>query len=166
MIQDIFFKSLVVGLVVAILAIIFDATTENLILFSCLAASAAILVHHHEHSKTTLRVALEGYVIAGIIAILILYITTFFSLTYFPLKVFLALTLSTFFMYLFNSFHPPAIASAFAFIVFEQSIFQLLIILLAVLFLLTLVKISFYLRHPKLSFKDFYKELFTKHSNK
>ena len=66
-----FIPSLIAGLVVAAIALVFDLTVSNVILFASVGASAVILTNSESHHLTKLRTVVVAYVIAIVISLVV-----------------------------------------------------------------------------------------------
>ncbi len=112
-----FIPSLIAGLAVAILTFFFSMTTSNLVLFSCLGASAAILTHYKVNKINILSTVILSYFLALIVSSLTSALSVLFNFSL-NIEVMIAVTLTTMGLYLFDIFHPPSVASSIAFLTY------------------------------------------------
>ena len=149
-----FFPSVLAGVAVAFLTLIFKATTANILMFASLGASAAILTERGLHRLTILRTILLAYFFALIVGLLVLIPVHQFALP-FGVSAFLSVALTILLMYLFNAFHPPAAAASLAFVTLDGGVFETTAIFFSVIVLLAITKI--------LTFVFYYERQETKH---
>lgn len=152
-----FYPSIVVALSVALITLFFQMNAANILIFSCLGASALILANESNHKTTSLRVVFESYLITGLIAIIILYLFNFFEISFFW-QVFATMFFSSLLVYAFDCFHPPAIGSSLAFLIFQRSFYELLLLIAAIFILLTMIRFLMYIRYEELKVEEFFKE--------
>lgn len=146
------------GAAVALIAWLVRSSQEgDLLLFACLGSSAASVVFAPLSKNNSLRSIIGAYVIAAA-GCFVLYPLEHQEVLPLPLLCFLAVCLPIVLMRLAGCMHPAAIGSALAFIVFERDVKSLLTLLLAVVGLLTVVKILVYIYLEDLVFRDFGKE--------
>ena len=157
--EEYFYKAIIVAVSVSLLTLVFRLSTVNLLLFSCLGASAVILVNQKKYSHSSLGVVIKSYVLTGIIALVILNLYNFLNLT-FTSMVFSTMLISFLALYLTKSIHPPAIGSGLAFLIFERSIYELGILLICVLTLLSLINFMMSLYYKNDKIKNFFKKIF------
>ena len=62
-------------------------------------------------------------------------------------------------MRLIDAMHPAAVGSAMAFIIFDRNVGSLILLLLAIVGLLTVVKILAYIYREELTFRNFFREM-------
>ena len=105
-----FASSLIAGFAVAVLTYFFSVSTSNLVLFSCLGASAAILTHYKISRINILSSVILSYLLALIVSSLTILFTDYFNLGL-NFEVMIAVTFTTMGLYIFDIFHPPAVAS-------------------------------------------------------
>lgn len=151
------YSSIVVGLSVAIITLFFQMNAANVLIFSCLGASALILANENKHKVTSLRVVFESYIITAIIAIAVLYSFEYIGISFFW-QVFTVMFLSSLSIYLFDCFHPPAIGSSLAFLIFQRSFNELIMLIAAIFILLTMIRFLMYVRYEELRLEEFFKE--------
>ena len=153
-----FTPSLIAGIAVALITLFFKMTASNIVLFSSLGASAAIITQKYVHKLTILRTVIQSYLVSLIVSFFVIFLIGYFKLS-FTWSVLIVVTLVTLGVYLLDAFHPPAISAAISFILIDGGVWDTLLIFFAVILLLVLVKLLtyiFYYQHLKL--KDFHKE--------
>jgi CBS-domain-containing membrane protein len=155
-----FLPSLFAGLIVAFLSVIYQMTVANIVLFASVGASATILTNDSHHHLTKLRTTILAYIIAIVISLGVYtmnqYITVHNAINLFLLVFLVALGL-----FLFDSFHPPAITASLSFILLEHQISDLLYLLLEIILLLIAIRFITYVFRQGLPVKKFLQE-FTK----
>ena len=129
----------------------------DLLLFACLGSSAASVVFAPVAKSNSLRSIILAYVSASIVCLVLFPVHTH-SLLPIPAQCFLAVSFSIFLMRLIGAMHPAAIGSALAFIIYDRDIQSLIILMLAILGLLTIVKLLAYIYLEELRFNTFHKE--------
>tara|TARA_Y100000034_G_C6812069_1_gene365002 strand:- start:144 stop:638 length:495 start_codon:yes stop_codon:yes gene_type:complete len=134
---------MVAGVVVAVISLIFKFTTPNLLLLGTLGSSAAILTHQYVHRLTILRTVIFSYSIALVVSLILSDLGQKIAIP-FPTAAFLAVSITTLLMYLFNVFHPPAVSASLSFFMLHGSIGETIIIFISVIILLILVKLLTY----------------------
>ena len=153
-----FIPSLIAGIAVAVISLFFKMTVSNIVLLASLGSSAAILTHKQVHKLTILRTVVISYAIALIVSVLAMFLVQFDTIT-FPIATLVAVTLTTIGMYLFDVFHPPAVSASLAFVMFNVSFWEIVVIFISVILLLILTKLmiyTFYYEH--LEVKHFWNE--------
>lgn len=151
-------NGLIAGAAVGFVAwLVTSAQEGDLLLFACLGSSAASVVFAPLAKTNSLRAIITAYGAASLIC-----------LALFPLRIyqpiplafqcFLAVSLSVFLMRLLDAMHPAAIGSALAFIIYDRNVQSLLILMLAILGLLTIVKLLAYVYLEDLTFQNFHRE--------
>jgi CBS-domain-containing membrane protein len=138
-----FIPSLVTGIAVTILTIFFEMTVSNIILFASLGASAAILTTKKIHPLNVLRTVIISYVIALVVSSLLLFVSHHLFMP-FSVSVLMAVTLVTLAMYLFNVFHPPAVAASISFLVYDAGFYETFLIFISVIIMMILIKFLTY----------------------
>jgi len=164
-----FIPSLITGIAVAVITLFFKMTASNIVMFASLGASAAILTHKYVHKLNILRTVIFSYVLSLIASYFVLFTVHRYQLN-FSITVFLAVTLTTILLYLFNFFHPPAISAALSFVMLDGSFFETVSIFFSVIILLIIIKLltyAFFYEHLEmrkfyLEFKRLEKEEFSK----
>jgi hypothetical protein len=147
--------SIIAGVAVAIITLFFKFTASNIVLFSSLGASAAILTHDRIHRMNILRTVISSYFLALIISMIITWISNYFNLIL-PLQVLFVVTFSLLSLYMFNIFHPPAVAASLAFLIFEGTLIERSWIFMSVVILLIIIKVLTYMFYSdKLDLKKF-----------
>jgi len=126
----------------------------DLILFACLGSSAASVVFAPLAKANSLRSIVTAYVIASGICLILI---PFKQNGWLPIPAlcFLAVGVPIVLMRLLDCMHPAAIGSALAFIIYERSPQTLILLLLAIIGLLTIVKVLAYIYLEELTFKQF-----------
>ncbi len=153
-----FIPSLITGISVALITYFFTLTTSNIVLFSSLGASAAIITHDKIHKLNILRTVILAYLLSLTVSLLILYLSNILYLQT-NWMIFLAVTMVTIGIYLFNVFHPPAVASSIAFLIFEGPLRERLLVFLSVIVLLIMIKfLTYAFYYEQLKMKKFHIE--------
>ena len=148
-------NGLIAGLAVGIVSYLFQE--RDLLLFACLGSSAASVVFDPLSRRNSLRVILIAYLIA-LAASAAIYPIHSADLAPLSVQCFLAVSISIALMRLFDAPHPAAVGSALAFILFDRNLASLAMLSLAILGLLTVVKILAYIYLEELQFRFFAKE--------
>jgi len=149
------FNGTIAGAAVALIAWVMTSVQEgDLILFACLGSSAASVVFAPLAKANSLRSIVTAYVIAAGVCLLL---NPFEEYKWLPVPVlcFVAVGLPIAIMRLLDCMHPAAIGSALAFIIYERPPKTLVLLLLAILGLLTIVKVLAYIYLEELTFKQF-----------
>ena len=107
--------------------------------------------------SNSLRTIIIAYIVASLVCV-VLYPVRDASFFPMPLQCFLAVTLSISVMRLCDAMHPAAVGSAMAFIVLERKVAHLLLLMIAIIGLLTLVKMLAYIYLEELEFRQFSRE--------
>ena len=157
-----FIPSLIAGIAVAIIALIFEFTAANIVLFASVGASAAILANIRSHHLTKLRTTIIAYIIAIIISLLLYFLNLHFSISL-ALNLFFAVFLTSMLIFLADSFHPPAISASASFFLFGRGLSDLFYLFIAILVLFIIIRFLTYTISQNLSVKKFWQE-FTKES--
>lgn len=158
-----FINGLIAGAAVGLVAWLVTAIegesrgTGDMLLFACLGSSSASMVFAPLARSNSLRTIVIAYVIASLVC-LVLFPIRDEALFPLALQCFLAVTLSISAMRLCDAMHPAAVGSAMAFIIYDRTIARLLLLLLAILGLLTLVKMLAYIYLEPLEFRQFPRE--------
>ena len=155
-----FLPSLLAGLVVALIAYLYEGNVSNIILFASVGASAVILMNTSSRHLTKLYTAISAYIIAVVVSTAIYFVNYVWNLSV-PINLFLIVFLVGLFLYLFNSFHPPAITAAVSFILLDRPLVDLLWLFLAIIILLVIVRFIVYVFIQNLSLKKFGREFRT-----
>lgn len=129
----------------------------DLLLFACLGSSASSLVFAPLSRYNSLRTILLAYLIASAVCVALFPVHRM-ELVPLPLQFFLAVAIPIAVMRLADCMHPAAIGSALAFIIYERDLPSLLLLLLAILGLLTIVKVLVYVYLEELEFRHFGRE--------
>lgn len=149
----------VVGIAIVVAALLLDfLSTSGIIIVASIAASAVILSHQFRHHLTTLGTITFAYFISAVMAIPIAYI---FRIGLVPMEV-QAITMIIVIGYLLkwlNLVHPPAVAFAAAFLIYERGIAPYLVIMLASIVTFAAIRLTIYIVYDHLTVKDFMKEL-------
>ena len=153
-----FAPSIFAGILVAIVAFIFDATTSNMILLASVGASASILTNSKSHHLTKLKTTISAY------TIIIIYSASIYLMNQnIPLKLelnlFLLVTGTSILLWIFNSFHPPAISASVSFILLETKLSNLILLFIAIILLLTIWRLLVFIFIQKVSLNKTRKEL-------
>lgn len=148
-------NGVIAGASVALVAWLVQNRQEgDLLLFACLGSSAAAVVFAPLAKTNSLRTIVAAYVIATLICILLSPIHNG-QLLPMPLQCFLAVGVPIVIMRLIDAMHPAAIGAAMAFIIQDRPVRHLALLLLAIIGLLTIVKILAYMYLEDLEFKRF-----------
>ncbi len=152
-----FVPSLIAGVAIAVIALIFEFTVSNIVLFASAGASAAILANIHSHHLTKLHTIIISYIVAIIVSLLLYFLNLILSLPL-ALNLFLVVFLIAIIVFLVNSFHPPAISAGVSFFLFERNLLDLLYLFIAILVLFIIIRFLTYTTSQHLFIKDFWKE--------
>lgn len=143
----------IAGSAVAIVAWLIQSFREgDLLLFACLGSSAAAVVFAPVSKNNSLRTIMLAYLIASIVCLVMYPVRHHDNLA---VQCYLAVGVSIFFMRLFDAMHPAAIGSAMAFLIDERDLDSLFNLMLAIVGLLTVVKVLAYIYLEDLTFKNF-----------
>lgn len=151
-------NGVIAGASVAVVAWLVQTLQEgDLLLFACLGSSAAAVVFAPLARTNSLRTIVSAYVIASGVCILLspLHESNWVSI---PVQCFLAVSIPIGLMRLTDTMHPAAIGSALAFIIYDRPPQHLALLLLAIVGLLTVVKILAYMYLEELEFRQFGRE--------
>ena len=149
-----FWPSVFAGLLVALISFLFEGTLSNILLFASVGASAAILTNSKSHHLTKLYTVVYGYLIAVCVSSGIYLLSRVFLISL-QVNLFLIIFLVTLSLYLFNTFHPPAITASISFILAEKSLFDLSWLFLLIICLLIIWRFLVYLFVQKLPLREF-----------
>jgi len=152
-----FVPSLIAGVGVAVITLIFEFTVANIVLFASVGASAAILANIRSHHLTKLHTAIVSYVIAILISFLLYFVNLQVRLPL-ALNLFFAVFLTSILIFLANSFHPPAISAGASFFLFERSLIDLFYLFLAIIILFIIIRFLTYIISQHLPVREFWKE--------
>jgi len=147
------------GFGVIVAAFLFDfLSASGIIIVGAIAASAVILSHKYRHHLTTLGTITFAYIVSAVLAIPIAYMLRIGGV---PLgvQIFTMLFGIGYLLHFLNVFHPPAVAFAAAFILYERGIAPYLVILVASIVAFTAIRLVIYIVHDHLTVRDFRKEL-------
>lgn len=148
-------NGVIAGAAVALVAWLLATLEEgDLLLFACLGSSAGSVVFAPLAKANSLRSIVSAYVIASIVCVL-LYPVHNNAWLPIPMQCFLAVALPIAAMRLTDTMHPAAIGSALSFIIYDRSPQVLVLLLLAIVGLLTVVKVLAYIYLEDLTFKKF-----------
>lgn len=148
----------IAGAAVALVAWLMTTLEEgDLLLFACLGSSAASVVFSPLAKANSLRTIVSAYVIASAVCVL-LYPVHQREWLPIPLQCFLAVAVPISIMRRTDTMHPAAIGSALAFIIYDRPPQTLVLLLLAIVGLLTVVKVMAYVYLEELTFKKFSRE--------
>lgn len=130
---------------------------RNLLLFGCLGSSAAAIVCSPLSRNNSLRSIGISYCSSAIVCAVLYPIHHY---AWLPLagECFLAVMLTTSLVRLAGTLHPAAVGAALAFILYERNVHSLLLLLLAIIGLLTIVKVLVYIYRKELTFRNFHRE--------
>jgi hypothetical protein len=152
-----FLPSLLAGLVVAFLSIIYQMTVANIVLFASVGASATILTNDQHHHLTKLRTTIFAYVIAIVISLGV-YTLNQYIYVHTAINLFLLIFVVALGLFLLDSFHPPAITASLSFILLEHPISDLLYLLVEIIILLIAIRFITYIFRQGLPIKKFLQE--------
>lgn len=152
-----FIPSFLAGLAAFIVSILYQLTVANIVLFASVGASAAILTNNRSHHLTKLHTTITAYLIAIIVSSAVYYLNRVISLPI-SLNIFLLVFLVALFLYLSNTFHPPAITASLSFMLLERPLMELIILFSEILVMLVIVRFISYVMSQHLSVKEFISE--------
>lgn len=148
-------NGVIAGAAVALVAWLMTNFEEgDFILFACLGSSAASVVFAPLAKTNSLRTIVSAYVITTLVCAALYPIHKHQWLPI-PAQCFLAVAIPIGIMRRADMMHPAAIGSALAFIIYDRPPQMLVILLLAIVGLLTIVKILAYIYLEDLTFKKF-----------
>lgn len=151
-------NGIIAGASVALVAWLVQSLEEgDLLLFACLGSSAAAVVFAPLARTNSLRTIVAAYIIASVVCIVLSPIHDG-ELLPIPLQCFLAVGIPIVIMRLIDAMHPAAIGSAMAFIIQDRPVRHLALLMLAIIGLLTIVKILAYIYLEDLEFRKFGRE--------
>lgn len=151
-------NGVIAGSAVALITWLVTTLQEgDLLLFACLGSSAASVVFAPLNKANSLRTIVSAYGIAVIVSLLLFPLHRMGTV---PLaaQCFLAVCLPVILMRLTDTMHPAAIGSALAFIIYDRDPRALMLLMLAILGVLTVVKLLAYAYLEELEFRQFGKE--------
>ena len=152
-----FIPSLIAGIGMAIVTLAFDVTVFGVVMFSSVGASAVILANNQSHHLTKLRTTIFAYISATVISGLVFLLNKIIPI-HLSINLFLIVFLVAIIMYLLDTFHPPAISAAAAFLLLEREIADLIFLFVTVIAILVFVRFFSYIFSQHLSVKEFIKE--------
>lgn len=145
----------IAGAAVAIVAWLVTSLQEgDLLLFACLGSSAASVVFAPLARNNSLRTIITAYIIAAGVSLALVPIHQQ-ELLPIPVQCFLAVCIPIALMRLADTMHPAAIGSALAFVIYDRDAKGLVLLMLAILGLLTIVKVLAYIYLEDLEFRRF-----------
>lgn len=148
-------NGLIAGAAVALVAWLMTTLEEgDLLLFACLGSSAASVVFAPLAKTNSLRSIVAAYMITSVVCVLLSPVHEHQWLPL-PLQCFLAVAIPISLMRLTDTMHPAAIGSALAFIIYDRPPQLLVMLLLAIVGLLTVVKVLAYAYLEELTFRTF-----------
>ncbi len=151
-------NGVIAGAAVALVAWLMTTLDEgDLLLFACLGSSAASVVFAPLAKTNSLRSIVAAYMITSVVCVMLSPVHEYQWLPL-PLQCFLAVAIPISLMRLTDTMHPAAIGSALAFIIYDRPPQLLVMLLLAIVGLLTIVKILAYAYLEELTFKTFGRE--------
>ncbi|APZ90879.1 HPP family protein [Fuerstiella marisgermanici] len=151
-------NGVIAGSAVALVAWLMTSPEEgDLLLFACLGSSAASVVFAPLAKANSLRTIVSAYIIASIVCVLV-YPLHKHQWVGMPVQCFLAVALPITLMRLIDAMHPAAIGSSLAFIIYDRPPQVLGLLLLAIVGLLTVVKVLAYIYLEDLTFRKFPRE--------
>jgi len=152
-----FLPSLFAGIIVGLIAFLFEATIANIILLASIGASAIILTNSESHHLTKLMTIIYAYTISIIVSLIIYSVNLYFSFPVY-LNIFLVVFIIGLALFLFDVFHPPVITASIAFIQLERPLIELFYLFAGIIVLLILIRLITYLLRQELSIKKFFRE--------
>ena len=155
--HKIFFQSLIAGMAVAFITLLFEYSLPEILLFSSVAGSSLILAHEGTHHLSKLHTILSSYIFAGLSVIFVTLLRNFVNLSQ-TIAIFLVIFLSCYLVLLFDVVHPPAISAAFSFFYFEMTVLDLSCLFLFLALLFIAIRLLTYLFSHHLTTKAFYEE--------
>ncbi len=149
---------LIAWLVATIEADLLTFSEGDILLFACLGSSSAAVVFAPVARTNSLRSILLAYIASAVVC-LILFPIKASHIVSIPIQCALAVCLSIFFMRMIDALHPAAVGSALAFVIYEQrDMRSLMLLMLAIIGLLTIVKLLAYIYLKELTFAEFPRE--------
>ena len=133
----------------------------DLLLFACLGSSAASVVFAPISRANSLRSIIFAYMICCGVCLGLSAAQPVLPLTMHDwpsLHCFVAVLVSIFLMRLCDAMHPAAVGSAMAFIIYERDMRSLVLLMLAMIGMLTIVKVLAYVYLEPLTFRTFGRE--------
>lgn len=149
-----FIPSLVAGVSIAIIALFFELSEGNIVMFASVGASAVILVHKERAHLTKLKTILLAYILASGVSLLIFYASYLLNVPI-QARILVSVTLTSFLLYSFNVFHPPAVSAGVSFLIFHRPVLELLALISSVLMLFVLVRLSMYIFSQRFTLREF-----------
>ena len=145
------------GTAVAVVAwVVSTLQRGDLLLFACLGSSAASVVFAPVARTNSLRTIVLAYVLCSPICLVLFAARDWGEAVW--VQCFLAVSVSVFLMRVLDAMHPAAVGSALAFIIYERNMQSLVLLLLAIIGLLTIVKVLASIYLQDLTFKTFARE--------
>ena len=151
-------NGVIAGVAVALIAWLVETMEDaELLLFACLGSSASSVVFAPLARNNSLRSIVFAYCECCAVCIVLL---TLQQAAHWPVwfQCFVAVSASVFIMRITDSMHPAAVGSAMAFIIYQRDVRQLVMLMLAIVGLLTIVKILTYIYLKELTFRAFGRE--------
>ena len=151
-------NGLIAGAAVALVSWAMSNLEEgDLLLFACLGSSAASVVFAPLAKSNSLRTIVCAYLISSLICVALHPVHQHKWLPI-PLQCFLAVAIPICLMRRTDTMHPAAIGSAMSFIIYDRPPQTLAMLLLAIVGLLTVVKVLAYIYLEDLTFREFTRE--------
>jgi len=151
-------NGIIAGAAVALVAWLLTTVEEgDLLLFACLGSSAASVVFAPLAKANSLRTIVAAYVITSVVCVVLHPVHQNQWLPV-PLQCFVAVAIPIGIMRRTDTMHPAAIGSALAFIIYDRPPQTLALLLLAIIGLLTIVKVLAYIYLEDLTFRQFPRE--------
>ncbi|MFC1648535.1 HPP family protein [Nanoarchaeota archaeon] len=148
-----FMPGIMAGMLVALVAAMFEISGSNIAMFASIGASAVILTHKYKHHLTMLKTVLLSYILAGIVGVILLMINMDPAI-----RIGFSVVIVTMVLYSVNVFHPPAISAGLAIVLYDRPLFDLLTLVLATIVGFIAIRFFIYVFHEHLSVKDFFEE--------
>lgn len=151
-------NGVIAGAAVSLVAWLMTSLEEgDVLLFACLGSSAASVVFAPLAKCNSLRTIVTAYMISSGVCLLMapIYRNDWLPI---PIECFIAVTIPIVLMRRLDCMHPAAIGSALAFIIYKRPPQTVVLLLLAILGLLTIVKVLAYIYLEELTFRKFTRE--------
>ena len=155
-----FVPMFIAGMVVAFLSFFFEASGACFVIITSVGASAVLLTYKRRHHLTTLKSAIWSYLAASIAAMIIEYVADLFGATV-QVKILLVVLIVSILIINLNVFHPPAISAGLSFILYEGPLWELFLLIVAILVGFFVLRLLTYMISDHLSMNDFWHELKT-----
>ncbi len=153
-----FLPSLLAGVLVALIAVLYESQFSNALLLGSIGASAVILTHSKSHHLAKLHTIIVAYIFMTAVSWLIVRVSELFSISL-AVEAFLAVFVVSIVLFLLDAFHPPAISAAMSLISLKAPLVALPPQILAVLLgMFILIRLTTYIFSQHLSVSEFIHE--------